>query len=134
VEMPKARHETDVLGAGHRPASFSFDSEDITFTWDPSVPPDGAILAVAPGNVKVALRPTVATRPTWLGKQHRHAVDVAVNGVDLYQRIWSDEQLPEASLRMVVHAAITAWGGLLTRFDAAAVGGEQRNAVVSARR
>ena len=134
MEMPKARHETDVLGAGHRPGSFSFVSEDITFTWDPGAQPNGAFLTVAPGHVKVALRPTVSTRPTWLGKQHRHAFDVAVNGVDLYQRIWSDEQLPEASLQAVVHAIIVAYDGLLARFDRTGVSSEQRSRVATARR
>ena len=116
MEMPKARHETDVLGGGRAHAAFSFDSEDITFTWEPEHPRARGLRTKAPGGAKVELRPSVATRPTWLGKQHRHAWHVAVNGVDLYRDIWNDEQLPEPVLRSIVKAAIAATDGLLQRF------------------
>jgi hypothetical protein len=114
--MPKARHESDVLGGGRAHDAFSFDSEDITFTWEPSIPEHGGLRTKAPGGARVELRPSVATRPTWLGKQHRHSWHVSVNGVDLYRDIWNDEQLPEPVLRSIVKAAIAASDGLLQRF------------------
>jgi hypothetical protein len=39
-----------------------------------------------------------------------------VNSVELYQNIWSDEQIPEPGLRVVVKAAIAASDGLVQRF------------------
>ena len=114
--MPKARHESDVLGGGRSHAAFSFESEDIMFTWDPQLGKHGGLRTKAPGGANVTLRPSVASRPTWLGKQHRHSWHVAVNGVDLYQDIWNDEQLPEPVLRSIVKAAIAASDGLLARF------------------
>ena len=114
--MPKARHGSDVLGGGRKHEPFAFDSEDITFTWDPTIGSHGGLRAKAPGGAAVTLRPSVASRSTWLGKQHRHSWHVAVNGVDLYQDIWNDEQLPEPVLRSIVNAAIAATEGLLLRF------------------
>ena len=95
MEMPKARHAGDFLGGGRAIEAFSFDSEDITFRWDPDVPPHGGLRTTTPGGARVELRPTVAIRPTFLGKQFRHAWSVVVNSVELYQNIWSDEQIPE---------------------------------------
>jgi hypothetical protein len=115
--MPKARHDGDVLGGERVQPAFSFDSEDITFSWDPGIPEHGGLRSTAPGGAKVVLRPSVAVRPTWLGKQYRHSWHVSVNGVDLYRDIWSDEQLPEPVLRSIVRAAIAASEGLLQRFE-----------------
>ena len=92
MEMPKARQATAVLGMGRKVAAFSFDSEDITFRWDPELAPHGGLRTTTAGGAKIELRPSVVTRPTFLGKQHRHSWHVAVNGVDLYRDIWSDEQ------------------------------------------
>ena len=39
-----------------------------------------------------------------------------MNSVELYQNIWSDEQIPEPGLRIVVKAAIAASDGLVRRF------------------
>jgi hypothetical protein len=116
MEMPKARHAGDILGGGRATEAFSFDSEDITFRWDPDVPPHGGLRSSSPGGARIELRPTVATRPTVLGKQHRHSWSVVVNGVELYQNVWSDEQIPEPGLRIVVKAAIAASDGLVQRF------------------
>jgi hypothetical protein len=116
MEMPKARHAGDFLGGGRAIEAFSFDSEDITFRWDPDVPPHGGLRTTTPGGARVELRPTVAIRPTFLGKQFRHAWSVVVNSVELYQNIWSDEQIPEPGLRIVVKAAIAASDGLVRRF------------------
>jgi hypothetical protein len=114
--MPKARHESDFLSPERAHEPFSFDSEDITFSWDPKVSEHGGLRTTAPGGAKVVLRPSVAARPTWLGKQYRHSWHVSVNGVDLYRDIWNDEQLPEPVLRSIVKAAIAASEGLLQRF------------------
>src|SRR3954451_11221216 len=116
MEMPKARHAGDILGGGRAIEAFSFDSEDITFRWDPDIPPHGGLRTSTPGGARIELRPTVATRPSFLGKQQRHAWTVLVNGVALYQDIWSDEQIPEPGLRIVVRAAIAASDGLVRRF------------------
>ena len=116
MEMPKARHAGDILGGGRAIEAFSFDSEDVTFRWDPGVPPHGGLRTSSPGGARIELRPTVATRPTFLGKTHRHAWMVVVNDVELYQNIWSDEQIPEPGLRLVVKAAIAASDGLVQRF------------------
>jgi hypothetical protein len=115
--MPKARHEGDVLGPERATPAFSFDSEDITFTWDPAVGPNGGLRTVAPGGAKVVLRPSVAVRPSFLGKQFRHSWHVACNGVELYRDIWNDEQLPEPVLRSIVKAAVAASEGLQQRFE-----------------
>lgn len=114
--MPKARHVSDVLGGGRAHEAFSFDSEDITFTWDSGIPEHGGLRTKAPGGARVELRPSVVTRPTFLGKQFRHSWHVSVNGVDLYRDVWNDEQLPEPVLRSIVKAAIAATEGLLSRF------------------
>lgn len=117
MEMPKARHAQDVLGSNRSLPAFSFESEDITFRWDPDIPPHGGLRTTTAGGARIELRPGVAIRPTFLGKQHRHAWTVSVNGIELYGNIWSDEQLPEPGLRSVVGAAITATEGLLLRFQ-----------------
>lgn len=116
MEMPKARHADDILGGGRAIEAFSFDSEDITFRWDPDIPAHGGLRTSTPGGAKIELRPTVSTRPSFLGKQYRHAWSILVNGVELYQNIWSDEQIPEPGLRVVVKAAIAASDGLVQRF------------------
>ena len=116
MEMPKARHVDDVLGHGRAREAFSFESEDLSFQWDPEVRPHGGLRTKTAGGARIELRPTIATRPTFLGKQHRHAWTVTVNGVELYRDVWSDEQLPEPGLRTVVKAAIDATDGLVARF------------------
>jgi hypothetical protein len=130
MEMPKARHADDILGGGRAIEAFSFDSEDITFRWDPEVPPHGGLRTSTPGGARIELRPTVATRPSFMGKQHRHAWSVVVNGVELYQNIWHDEQIPEPGLRIVVKAAIAASDGLVQRFAREAKAANARSAEV----
>ena len=66
MEMPKARHAGDFLGGGRAIEAFSFDSEDITFRWDPDVPPHGGLRTTTPGGARVELRSTVAiVPPSW---------------------------------------------------------------------
>src|SRR4051794_7919689 len=133
MEMPKARHADDILGGGRATEAFSFDSEDISFRWDPDVPPHGGLRTSSPGGARIELRPTVATRSGFMGKQYRHAWSVLVNGVELYQNISNDEQIPEPGLRIVVKAAIAASDGLVQRFAREAKAASARSAEATTR-